>query len=395
MAGCREKKPPIPRGVGFVGTSKLRPMPRSSDVVMIGAGIIGCTAAYFLALEGHRVTVVERGNVASGTASASGGWVIIHDKETSAEVAFALESRRLYDRLASDAGVEVHRTGGMSLATTPEEWARLSRQADVAISGGASVELLTAPAVRDLEPEIARDIIGATYCADEGTVYAPQACEMLMRAVKAHGGEVVTGTPVTAVTVTGGKVVGVKTPTERIATPVVVCACGVWSPAIGELVGVEIPVIPRRGHLLVMETSPLRRPVLEAGYLDVSGSAQPDAHGVRAIVQPRGDGTCVLGSSREFKGFDNTVDPDLVERIRQRAARFVPTLATRHPVRVTVGFRPYTPLGRPIVGWAGPDGFLIATGHEGQGVTLAPITGKLVSDLIAARIRQTGLELSV
>jgi glycine/D-amino acid oxidase-like deaminating enzyme len=303
-------------------------MPRSSDVVMIGAGIIGCTAAYFLALEGHRVTVVERGDVASGTASASGGWVIIHDKETSAEVAFALESRRLYDRLASDAGVEVHRTGGMSLATTPEEWARLSRQADVAISGGASVEVLTAPAVRDLEPEIARDIIGATYCA------------------------------------------------------------------IGELVGVEIPVIPRRGHLLVMETSPLRRPVLEAGYLDVSGRAQPDAHGVRAIVQPRGDGTCVIGSSREFKGFDNTVDPDLVERIRQRATRFVPALATRRPVRVTVGFRPYTPLGRPIVGWAGPDGFLVATGHEGQGVTLAPITGKLVSDLIAGRIRQTGLELS-
>src|SRR6266852_8719756 len=110
MAGCRENRAPIARGVGFVGTSKLRPMPRSSDVVMIGAGIIGCTAAYFLALEGHRVTVVERGNVASGTASASGGWVIIHDKETSAEVAFALESRRLYDCLVSDAGAAVNRT---------------------------------------------------------------------------------------------------------------------------------------------------------------------------------------------------------------------------------------------------------------------------------------------
>ncbi len=369
-------------------------MSRFSDVVVIGAGIIGCTAAYFLTAGGHRVTVVERGDVASGTASASGGWVIIHDKETSAEVALALESRRLYERLASDAGVEVHRGGGMILATTSDELARLRRQADVAISGGASVELLAAPALRDLEPEMARDILGATYCADEGTVSAPQVCEVLIRAVKARGGEVLTGTPVTAVTVTGGKVVGVKTTADRIAAPVVVCACGVWSPAIGELVGVEIPVIPRRGHLLIMETSPIKRPVLEAGYLDVSGSEQPDAHGVRAIVQPRGDGTCVIGSSREFKGMDSTVDPDLVERIRQRAARFVPAFATKRPARVTVGFRPYTPLGRPIVGWAGPDGFLVATGHEGQGVTLAPITGKLVSDLIAGRIRQTGLELS-
>ena len=374
--------------------SKLRPMPRSSDVVVIGAGIIGCTAAYFLTLEGHRVTILERGDVASGTASASGGWVIIHDKETSAEVALALESRRLYDRLASDAGVEVHRGGGMSLATTSEEWARLRRQAEVAVSGGASVELLTAPIVRDFEPEIARDIVGATYCADEGTVHAPQVCEVLIRAVKARGGEVLTGDPVTAVTVTGGKVVGVRTTTERIAASVVVCACGVWSPAVGKLVGVEIPVIPRRGHLLIMETSPIRRPVLEAGYLDVSGGAQLDAHGVRTIVQPRGDGTCVIGSSREFMGMDTTVDPNLVERIRQRAARFVPVLATTRLARVTVGFRPYTPLGRPIIGWTGPDGFLVATGHEGQGVTLAPITGKLVSDLIAGRIRQTGLELT-
>src|SRR3989442_8994536 len=190
----------------------------------------------------------------------------------------------------------------MILAATSDELARLRRQADVATSGGAAVELLIAPALRDLEPEIARDIIGATYCADEGTVYAPQVCEMLMRAVKAHGGEVVTGTPVTAVTVTGGKVVGVKTPTERIATPVVVCACGVWSPAIGELVGVEIPVIPRRGHLLIMETSPIRRPRLEAGYLDVRGTAHPDAHGLRAIWQARGDGTFVIGSDREVQG---------------------------------------------------------------------------------------------
>ena len=87
------------------------------------------------------------------------------------------------------------------------------------------------------------------------------------------------------------------------------------------------------------------------------------------------------------------VDSDLAERMKQRAARFVPALAKMRPARVMVGFRPYTPLGRPIIGWAGPDGFLVATGHEGQGITLAPVTGKFVSDLVAGRIRQTGFEL--
>ncbi len=364
-------------------------------MVVIGAGIIGCTAAYFLTADGHRVTIVERTGVASGTASASGGWVIIHDKEAPEEVALALESRRLYERLVAEAGVELQRTGGMILAATPEEFTRLRRQSGIATAGGAAVELLDGSALRDLEPEVARDLVGATHCSDEGTVYAPQVCAALIEAAQARGTEVLTGSPVTAIDVTDGKVTGVRTATEHIAAPLVVCACGVWSPAVGSLVGVEIPVTPRRGHLLTMETSPVRRPLLEAGYLDVSGTAQPDSQGLRTIVQPRGDGTCVIGSSREFKGEDRTIDPDLATRTQQRAARFVPALAKMRPARVTVGLRPYTPLGRPIIGWAGPTGFLVATGHEGQGVTLAPITGKFVSDLIAGRIRRTGLELPV
>ena len=368
-------------------------MTRSADVVVIGAGIIGCAAAYFLAADGHRVVLTERSEVASGTAAASGGWIIIHDKETPAEVALALESRRLYDRLAAEAGVVVHRTGGMMLATTPAEFDRLRHQVETATAGGATVELLDGRALIDLEPELARDLAGGTHCPDEATAQAPQVCQAIVTTARARGVEVLTGGPVTAIGVEDGRVAHVVIATERILTRAVVCACGVWSPAVGRLVGVEIPVTPRRGHLLTMTASPVRRPLLEAGYLDVSGTAQPDPQGLRTIVQPRGDGTCLIGSSREFKGEDRTVDSDLAERMKQRAARFVPALAKMRPARVTVGFRPYTPLGRPIIGWAGPDGFLVATGHEGQGITLAPVTGKFVSDLVAGRIRQTGFEL--
>src|SRR5438552_18599957 len=88
-------------------------MMRSADVVVIGAGIIGCSAGYFLAADGHRVVIADRGEVASGTAAASGGWIIIHDKETPAGVALALESRQLYERMAADAGVAVHSYGGL------------------------------------------------------------------------------------------------------------------------------------------------------------------------------------------------------------------------------------------------------------------------------------------
>src|SRR5437773_1945647 len=268
-------------------------MMRSADVVVIGAGIIGCSAAYFLAADGHRVVIVDRGEVASGTAAASGGWIIIHDKETPAGVALALESRRLYERMAADAGVAVHSHGGLILAATSAELDRLRHQVEIATAGGARVDLLDGPALLDLEPEVARDLAGATYCPDEATADAPQVCQAIIAAIRA-----------------------------------------------------------------------------------------------------RGVGTCLVGSSREFKGEDRTVDADLAERMKQRAAMFVPALRTMRPTRVTVGLRPYTSLGRPIIGWAGPDGFLVATGHEGQGITLAPVTGKLVSDLVAGRAQRTGFELS-
>ncbi len=362
-------------------------------MVVIGAGIIGCSAAYFLAADGHRVVVVEQGDVASGTASSSGGWVIIHDKETPVDVARALESRRLYDQLAADAGVMLHRTGGLILASTADDLTRLRHQVEIARSGGAAVALLDGPALRDLEPEAARDLPGATHCSDEAVVDAPQACRVLIAAARARTTTVLTGSPVTAIAVEGERVTEVRAADERIATRTIVCACGIWSPGIGRLLGLEIPVQPRRGHLLTIGASVVHRPMLEAGYLDVSGTAQPDPQGVRTIVQPRGDGTCLIGSSREFKGTDRSVDPDLAERMRRRAARFVPALATMRPTVVRVGLRPFTPLGRPIIGWAGPQGFLIATGHEGQGVTLAPVTGRLVCDLVAGRIQSTGLEL--
>src|SRR2546427_10643169 len=144
-------------------------MTRSADVVVIGAGIIGCAAAYFLAADGHRVVLTDRSEVASGTAAASGGWIIIHDKETPAEVALALESRRLYDRLAAEAGVLVHRTGGVMLATTSAEFGRLRDPVETATAGGATIETLDGRGLTDLEPGPARGCRGGPHWPPEAS----------------------------------------------------------------------------------------------------------------------------------------------------------------------------------------------------------------------------------
>src|SRR3989441_5001646 len=123
-------------------------MMRSADVVVIGAGIIGCSAAYFLAADGHRVVIADRGEVASGTAAASGGWIIIHDKETPAGVALALESRRLYERMGADAGVAVHSYGGGIHSAAPPGRGRPRAPGGAAPPGGGRGVQFGGPARR-------------------------------------------------------------------------------------------------------------------------------------------------------------------------------------------------------------------------------------------------------
>lgn len=364
----------------------------AADVVVIGAGVIGSSCAYFLARDGHRVVLLDRGELASGTASASGGWVILHAKDEPEAYRLASESRRLYDVLADDAGVGILPTGGLTVASGSSELEMLRAQRTRAREF-LPVELLDRSALHDLEPLLAPDLAGALYCSRDAVVDPPQVCRALVQRAKALGAQVHTHRSVVEIEVEASRVTAVRTTTKRIAAATVVCAAGVWSADVGRLAGVTIPVRPRRGHIVRISAQPVTRPVLETGYL---GGTGPEAggSGVEFVIQPAVGGGSLIGSSREFKGLERNADPSVVESVWIRATRFVPALRRLRPESVIVGFRPYSDLGRPLIGWAGPQGFLLATGHEGTGITLGPVTGKMVADLVAGRILRTGYELA-
>jgi glycine/D-amino acid oxidase-like deaminating enzyme len=147
----------------------------SAAVVVIGAGVIGSSCAYFLARDGHRVVLLDRGDVASGTASASGGWVILHARDEPEAYRLASESRRLYDVLADDAGVSILQTGGLSIASSPSELEMLRAQCGRAREF-LPVEFLDHSALHDLEPMLATDLAGALYSPRDAVVDPPQVC---------------------------------------------------------------------------------------------------------------------------------------------------------------------------------------------------------------------------
>ena len=197
-----------------------------------------------------------------------------------------------------------------------------------------------------------------------------------------------------------GRVSGVMTSRGFISTRFVVNAAGLYSPQIGAMVGLRIPVIPRKGHVIVTEALPYRlyrHKIQEAGLHKTHGSAfgavtDRRQFGCAVTSEQKREGNIIMGATREFVGFDKTTRIDVVATLAARAKRLVPKLANVRVLRVWAGLRPHTPDHLPIIGPVQEvGGFFVATGHEGLGTTLAPITGKLITECVLGQ--QTSLSL--
>jgi glycine/D-amino acid oxidase-like deaminating enzyme len=160
-----------------------------------------------------------------------------------------------------------------------------------------------------------------------------------------------------------------------------VIAAGVWTPELLGRARLTVPVTPRKGHVVVLERSPVRfrRKLSEAGYL---GAVEADdaALQVAMVVESTPSGTALLGSSRQHVGFDRDVEVAVAGAIARRCARFFPVLHEARALRVYAGLRPLTPDHVPIIGpFREAPNLCVATGHEGAGIGLAPATGELVA----------------
>jgi glycine/D-amino acid oxidase-like deaminating enzyme len=178
----------------------------------------------------------------------------------------------------------------------------------------------------------------------------------------------------------------VRTDKGEIQTGTVVNAGGVYAAQIGALAGLNVPIKPRRGQLVVTEAAGtlIRRCMLSAQYIAAKFNPDLARKGGGVSIEPTARGNFVLGSTREFVGFDKRVTLAGIDHIARKVSSILPALKKIKIIRVFAGLRPYTPDGRPILGpVAGLDGFVMAAGHEGDGIALAPITGEIIAELIA------------
>ncbi|MEU9130005.1 FAD-binding oxidoreductase [Kitasatospora sp. NPDC048540] len=354
------------------------------DVVVIGAGVVGAACAYYATLAGLRPAVVDRGPVAGGTTGAGEGNLLVSDKEPGPELDLALLSTRLWRELAATLGdaVEYEPKGGLVVAAHPAGLEPLRRFAAGQAAAGVDCAEVKGDELAALEPHLAPGLAGGFHYPQDAQVQPALAAAHLLRAARARGAEVFLGEEVTAVrTRADGSVLGVTTDRRRLDAPAVVNAAGTWGGELARLAGVDLPVLPRRGFVLVTEPLPriVRHKVYAADYVaDVaSGSA---ALQTSAVVEGTPAGPVLIGASRERVGFDRTLAPEVLRRLAEGAAALFPVLREVTVQRAYRGFRPYLPDHLPAIG-ADPrvPGLYHACGHEGAGIGLAPATGLLIA----------------
>jgi glycine/D-amino acid oxidase-like deaminating enzyme len=372
-------------------------LPATADAVVIGAGIIGAAAAAALAATGRTVCVIDRSGPLGGTTAAGEGNVLVSDHLPGPDLALALRSAELWQEFAAGHGgeFEFERKGGVVVAHDPSQLAALLDQAGRQRAAGVEVTALDEAGLREAEPRIAPGLAGGAFYPQDCQVQPMRAAMAYLREASRPGKLTVARAEATGLEPgAGGAAPRLLTDRGPITAPVVVNAAGPWGGEVARRLASDLPVRPRRGHILVTEPLPpvIRHKVYEGDYVAAVAS-DSGALACSAVVESTASGSVLIGSSRDFGGAlpdapGRSVPPDpaVLAEIARRALALFPFLRRMRVIRAYTGYRPACADHLPVIGAdAAVAGLYHATGHEGAGIGLAPVTAELLTAIIDGR----------
>ena len=365
---------------------------KSADVIIIGGGVIGTACAYYLAKEGAEVVLLERHELASGSSGANQGNISIHNRLPGPILDLNLHSLNMYQSLSKELGfdVEYMNTSGLSLLENERHLPYLKERLKALKTAGLDIAFVDQTELAHRFPAIASNLPGAIYCKQSSRINSFKVVYGYARGANKLGAKLLTQTEVHSIRINKNRVSSVLTDSGEIKSNFVVIAAGVWSKALGKTAGLNIPIRPTTGHIIVTEPIDIN-PLPLIGELKIPNQSElltGDCHPqhdykVRIVLSPTSNGNILVGRSEESKGYDTSLNQFAVEAIIRRTIHFFPLLSNISCIRVFTGLRPGTSDNLPIVDrLSHPEGIVLATGHGDKGINLAPITGKIVSDLI-------------
>lgn len=352
-------------------------MPRPHEIIVVGAGIVGCAIAYEFARRGASVHIVERRTPGMGATRAAAGILApyVEGRSSSEYLHLLVRGLSLFDDfiagVQADSGIAIpyRRTGTVQVGVSDAGIRELRDTAGRLDSQGVVHSLVDAQTVRTQEPHLSHDVLGALIVPSHGFVAAGELMRALGNAARRHGAQVTEATCVRRIAPDGPDLI-VETDHGRLSGSAVVLAAGSWSGQIA-ITGLRarLPVRPIRGQLLRLAWK------------------GPAFHRViwsdRCYVVPWDDGTLLVGATMEDAGFDEGTTVAGVRDLLEAACEIIPGAWRAAFLDARAGLRPATTDLLPIIGASRVIPNLIyATGHYRNGILLAPLTATLVADAV-------------
>jgi glycine oxidase len=354
-------------------------MQTSTDVVIIGGGVIGCAIAYYLRKSNVAVTVIDKGEIGAGASSAAAGLLAplgsLPGPGPLADLLLASWSifPSLVPELEQASGISLayEQSGSLRVARNPNNVANLRKRVNSWQPLGLEMRWLTGDEARQREPLLAPDISAAIYAPEESQVKAPHVVKAFARAAANLGAKFSPHTNIIGMDIRDNNITRVFTtqPRGEIQCNHLIIATGAWTRETGGLLDLSLPVEPQRGQILTLEqpTPPLKHIIFgEAVYL-----------------APKSDGTIVVGATKDEVGFDKRLTAGGIAWLLTTAIRLLPSLEGAAIDQMWAGLRPKTPDNLPILGKVPSlENVTLAAGHGSIGIMLSAITGKSIAELV-------------
>jgi len=350
---------------------------KTADVVIIGGGVMGASTAYHLALRGQKnILLLEKDEFFGQEAAGRCAGGVRYQFSTEINVRLSILSLPMLERFKEETGQEINfrKCGYLFVLTQPEDVKTFRHSLELQQGLGVRTEWLTADEVRRRLPLMRfEDALAGSYNPQDGLVDPNSVVMGYVGAAQRLGVQCLNDVEVTGIQVEAGRVVGVDTNQGKVSTPVVVNAAGPWAGQIGQLAGVEVPIVPLRRQ--IMTTTPL--PELPQDFPFVLDFAQS------LYFHREGDGILTgMSNNDEKAGFDQTVDDDFEMVNLEAAIARMPCLEKASMLSYWAGLYEVTPDAHPIYGKTPVDGFFIIAGFSGHGFMHGPISGKLMTECI-------------
>jgi glycine/D-amino acid oxidase-like deaminating enzyme len=380
------------------------------EVVIVGGGVVGAAASYFLAKRGIGNVVVEQHEPAWGASGRNPGYVWTHTRAEGVQMALAKAGRALYDELVDELEDFDFRSSGGMIYFFEDSHDLFPRFVDGRRRAGLPMELLDGDGARERCPILPKDVAGATYNPLDAHVDPAKLTRALIAGAAARGAQVREAT-VTALLVEHGRCVGVETSDGPIRADHVVLAAGSWSAGLVRPLGLSLPIVPMRLQMALTEPIETRfDPLLygptavkqyaltkdlpgydEEEFLHPLEEVFPSLAMLELIAQ-RPDGRVLLGCPMDFVGLNDQPTVAGLALTCGIIGDHIPLLRDVVIERTWAGLLPQTPDALPVLGNVqAVDGLTLATGHV-FGMAAGPISGKLIAQLLAGETTDLGLE---